>query len=282
MADVYTEINCSICAEKDIKWSHFACLVCPECYLCLKCHDGKCYSKPHRPYHPMQQKLGQQEFYKFTNSIIPPEFVITLCCPYCGIMQRTTTELLLHCQQKHAGDGDCVRCPVCVTFGIPGQGLQHAQFIDHLRNYHPERGLCLICDTCRVGSILGKRYTCLICNLYDQCETCYKTKRQNQNHMPYHPMQLVLPKKLYLGQTLSIYRCPFCGEEGFNPTTLADHCQELHAESQAVRVRCPICSVCRLPFQEYHLLNDSLLDHLKNYHGILPKGSKLVNQNNSN
>lgn len=272
MADVYREVNCSVCTEKTIKWNHFACLVCPEYYLCLKCHEENCYSKPHRPYHPMQQKISREEFYKFTNGTNLLFPVIPFCCPYCGILKKSIPELVLHCQQKHDGDDDYVRCPICVAFGIPERGLQFVQFMEHLGRYHKERGLNLFCDTCKLNPIRGKRYTCLICNEYDQCRKCYETKKHNQNHMPYHPMQEALPQNLF-GQASNIYRCPFCGENGFSSSTLADHCHELHIESQAIRVRCPICSVCKLPFANYSLLKDSLLDHLKNYHGILPKGS---------
>ncbi|XP_038112532.1 uncharacterized protein LOC119767630 isoform X2 [Culex quinquefasciatus] len=277
MADVYREFNCAVCHEKDIKWSHFVCLVCPEYYLCCKCHEEKHYSKPHRPYHPMQPVLSQQDFFKYVNSVVPPEDDIRLCCPYCGIWILTEAKLLQHCQIKHDGDDDRVRCPVCVTFCILEQSLTFAMFIDHLKKGHCERGRFMFCNTCRKTPILEPYHSCLICNDYDLCENCHKAKKHNQTHMPYHPMQPVLHKKLYAVQktsSLNIYRCPFCGENEFSAQGLSDHCRELHVESQEIRVRCPICSVNRSPFKKYYLLKDSLLDHLKNYHGILPKGDQ--------
>lgn len=222
----------------------------------------------------MQPVLSQQDFFKYVNSVVPPEDDIRLCCPYCGIWIQTEAKLLQHCQIKHDGDGDRVRCPVCVTFCTLEQSLSFAMFIDHLKKGHCERGRFMFCNTCRKTPILENHHSCLICNDYDLCENCHKAKKHNQTHMPYHPMQPVLPKKLYAAQKTSsfnIYRCPFCGENEFSAQGLSDHCRELHVESQAIRVRCPICSVNRSPFKEYYLLKDSLLDHLKNYHGILPK-----------
>lgn len=140
------------------------CLVCPEYYLCCKCHEEKHYSKPHRPYHPMQPVLSQQDFFKYVNSVVPPEDDIRLCCPYCGIWILTEAKLLQHCQIKHDGDDDRVRCPVCVTFCILEQSLTFAMFIDHLKKGHCERGRCKFNEYLSRNLSTNKRFLFQLCS----------------------------------------------------------------------------------------------------------------------
>lgn len=275
MAKVYKKVDCSVCKEKDIEWNRYECLICDDEYnLCRKCFNDKEYSNEHRPFHPMQLVLDRQQFLRFVNSIVPLKDKLRLTCPICGVLEPSVVDLLGHSQQKHVADDDQVKCPVCVSFGIPAeQSTEQWKLNSHLQEWHRERGEDVICNTCDVDVIKGYRYSCLVCDMYDQCEICFVTKQHDDDHMPYHPIQKVLPKEEYEaqnGSSVKIYRCPFCGEDKFSGTGLAEHCYELHSHSQSVRVRCPICTVCRVPFEEDSILKESLLDHLTNYHGIIP------------
>lgn len=273
MANVYKKVDCSICKEKDIKWNRYECLICDEYNLCRKCFKDKEYSNEHRPFHPMQLVLDKEQFLRFVNSIVPPKDKVRLYCPICGIFKTSVVDLLEHCERKHANNDDRVKCPVCVSFDIDEARSATWNLADHLQEWHGERGEDMICNTCDVDAIKGNRYSCLVCDMYDQCETCFKTKQHDDDHMPYHPMQKVLPKEVYEtqnGSSVKIYRCPFCGEDDFSAIDLSDHCHELHGHSQSIRVRCPICTICRVPFEEVSILHESFVNHLTNYHGLFP------------
>lgn len=119
---------------------------------------------------------------------------------------------------------------------------------------------------------------CLLCPEYEQCVDCYTSKRQNQDHKPYHPMQKVLPKKAYAIQNpppARIYRCPFCGEDDFSVGGLANHCFKLHVDCKMSSIRCPICVVCRVQIEDDSLPKGSFFDHLMMIHGLFPKGNRV-------
>lgn len=153
-----------------------------------------------------------------------------------------------------------------------------------LRNHlemHKEPTKVFNCSTCNKSAFEGNRYTCLLCPEYNQCDECYNTKRQNFQHVSYHPMQETLPKAVYSTGTTSttnIFRCPFCGDGGFSANALTNHCHKLHVDigqrSLLSTVYCPICTVCQISnnqtLERYSLLKEPLLDHLKNFHGLLP------------
>ncbi|EDS31093.1 conserved hypothetical protein [Culex quinquefasciatus] len=99
---------------------------------------------------------------------------------------------------------------------------------------HREPSKVLNCSTCEKSAFPGNRYTCLLCPEYTQCEECYQAKRQNFQHVSYHPMQEILPKEKYAtrtSSTVNIFRCPFCGDGGFSANGLTNHCHKLHEDT---------------------------------------------------
>lgn len=280
MADVHTGITCSVCNAKDIQGIRYVCLICWDYELCQNCYDEKRNSAQHRSHHPMQSILCREDFFKVVQNIIAPvEDNVHLCCPFCGERELNLAGLLQHCQQNHSDESDSVRCPVCVTYSIPKNSLLDGSFLEHLRSEHCELEEGISCTTCQKKPILGNRYACLVCQNYDLCVECYTGKRFSKHHLPYHPMQQVLPKDTYGAQNAppeKIFRCPYCGDAELSISGLRDHCHELHQNCEGIRVRCPICGVCRVPYKNFSLLKCTLLDHLKDYHGL--KGIEIAQQ----
>lgn len=125
------------------------------------------------------------------------------------------------------------------------------------------------CDICTKSNFSGKRYKCLICYDFDQCETCHeqsinstltlsKPINPTHNHVNTHPMQCILTKidlemfygvpnaSVDYGEQIS-FTCPYCGKNGFSESTLCDHLSNTHLnnlqnESLPTEVVCPICA----------------------------------------
>lgn len=275
MAHANKEVNCSFCNDEHVLWNQFECLVCLDYNLCSKCHEKQRYNRQHRPYHPMQLVMSQLDYFKFRNSVVQPN--IGLSCPFCGNIKSNIDEFLQHCFVRHDQDLYNVRCPICVSFCIPEcQNIVSPaiSFKKHLEKCHEVRQKVSICTTCTKYNFQGNRYVCLLCPEYEQCVDCYTSKRQNQDHKPYHPMQKILPKKAYAVQNpppARIYRCPFCGEDDFSVGGLANHCFKLHVDCKMSSIRCPICVVCRLQIEDDSLPKGSFFDHLMMVHGLFPK-----------
>ncbi|XP_039451266.1 E3 ubiquitin-protein ligase RNF166-like isoform X2 [Culex pipiens pallens] len=270
MADVHTGITCSVCDGKDFVGTRYVCLICWDYDLCQKCYEEKRCTARHRPHHPMQSVISREDFFKSTQSAVAVDEV-RLCCPFCGERELNLAALLQHNQQNHAEEAESVRCPVCVTYNVPGNSLLDGLFLEHLRNEHSELDEGISCTTCQKKPFAGNRYACLVCHNYDLCEECHTGKRFSKHHLPYHPMQQIMPKEAYAVQNPPperIFRCPYCGDGELSASGLRDHCQELHQNCPGIRVRCSICGVCRVPYKNFTLLKCSLLDHLRDYHGL--------------
>uniref|UniRef100_A0A8D8BYL4 E3 ubiquitin-protein ligase KCMF1 n=1 Tax=Culex pipiens TaxID=7175 RepID=A0A8D8BYL4_CULPI len=258
------EINCSVCSKKDIKWNRFVCLLCFNYNLCLKCYVDKESDMWHRPYHPIQRVLSEADFFKFRNGVVGPD--ICLNCPFCGRLSLSIADYLQHCEQKHGHENFTTRCSVCAAFGKPEARSMQFLYENHLVK-HREPSKVLNCSTCEKSAFPGNRYTCLLCPEYTQCEECYQAKRQNFQHV-----------STRTSSSVNIFRCPFCGDGGFSANGLTNHCHKLHEDtgkrSLLSTVYCPICTVCQIinnqSLQAYSLLKEPLLDHLKNFHGLLP------------
>lgn len=271
-------ITCSVCGVKDFDGIRFVCLICWNYDLCEKCYGERRYNIQHRPHHPMQSVLGREELFKAAQSIVPVDEA-RLSCPFCGERELSLAGLLQHCQQSHGEEDESVRCPVCVIYNIPGNCLLNMQFLEHLRIAHCEFEERISCFTCQKKPIPGNRYVCLVCHNYDQCEDCFNGKRFSKHHLSYHPVQQILPKESYAAQNPppeGIFRCPYCGDNELSAGGLRDHCQELHENCHGIRVRCPICVVCRAPYKMFSLLNCTLLDHMRDYHGLKGPEQTLV------
>ncbi|CAF0818064.1 unnamed protein product [Brachionus calyciflorus] len=154
------------------------------------------------------------------------------------------------------------------------------------------------CDMCSKSNFTGKRYKCLICYDFDQCETCHeqcntsslplsKPINPNHNHLNTHPMQCILTKtdfELFYGAPNGLndygeqisFTCPYCGKLGFSESSLSDHLSTQHLnnhqnENLPQEVVCPICAA--LPSgagggDPNHLTEDLLhhihLEHMNN------------------
>uniref|UniRef100_A0A8D8BXS9 E3 ubiquitin-protein ligase KCMF1 n=3 Tax=Culex pipiens TaxID=7175 RepID=A0A8D8BXS9_CULPI len=126
------------------------------------------------------------------------------------------------------------------------------------------------CDACGQQNLAGTRYACLVCHDYDLCENCHRRR----NAHPFHPMQTVLTQRDFVLQygangsspeELTIYRCPYCNQDGFSLGTLLKHARALHHDCSQ-KVRCPACVTFRTGRYGTHLLDWSLAMHIENAH----------------
>ncbi|XP_055589436.1 E3 ubiquitin-protein ligase Kcmf1-like [Uranotaenia lowii] len=131
-------------------------------------------------------------------------------------------------------------------------------------------GVC--CDVCCEENIRGLRQACLVCEDYDLCEKCFQNKRFNNDHLPYHPTQPILPFDEFIetlhpltADEIRVFRCPYCGDKEFNIKELLEHCRKYH-EAGSHRVRCPICVTYGIKNKQNRLLEGTLANHLVNDH----------------
>lgn len=112
------------------------------------------------------------------------------------------------------------------------------------------------CDPCRKSNIRGLRYKCLICYDYDLCSACYEAGITSSRHTVNHPVQCIIARDdfdlFYAGESVSSEQpqsltCPLCGNLGFTESTLLEHVNSEHANSDndesSAGVVCPICGV---------------------------------------
>lgn len=64
---------------------------------------------------------------------------------------------------------------------------------------------------------------------------------------------------------LTIYRCPYCNQEGFTLGTLLKHVVDLHQDCRQ-KVRCPACVTFRTGRYGTELLDWNLAMHIENSH----------------
>ncbi|RNA29694.1 E3 ubiquitin- ligase KCMF1 [Brachionus plicatilis] len=150
------------------------------------------------------------------------------------------------------------------------------------------------CDICSKSNFGGKRFKCLICYDFDQCETCHeqsmisalalsKPINPTHNHVNTHPMQCILTKndlELFYGPSTTVtdygehisFTCPYCAKNGFSESSLCDHLSSTHLnnpqnESLPTEIVCPICAALpsRCAGDPNHLTED-FLHHLNLEH----------------
>lgn len=110
------------------------------------------------------------------------------------------------------------------------------------------------CDYCKKNNFRGLRYKCLVCYDFDLCSTCYEAGLICSRHNVNHAMQCIVAKDdfelFYAGESIQSDRpqsltCPLCGTLGFDETTLIEHVNNDHPNSDndesSTGTICPIC-----------------------------------------
>ncbi|XP_062698997.1 E3 ubiquitin-protein ligase KCMF1-like [Aedes albopictus] len=137
MSDEHKGIRCDYCQEDNFTDIRYACLVCENYDLCETCFEGRHSNLLHKPYHPMQQILTEEEFSKRLDESESEE-VYTFRCPYCGDDGFTASNLIAHCGSYHYEGGHPVRCPICLVYQRVNVRFLNNTFYQHVQNRHHE------------------------------------------------------------------------------------------------------------------------------------------------
>ncbi|EAT43256.1 AAEL005288-PA [Aedes aegypti] len=137
MNRIHPRITCDVCGRVNIVGTRYACLVCEEYDMCEMCFSYRCRSHQHKPYHPMQAILPEDEFFDSLRRVGPNELRI-YCCPYCGEKGLSVTGMIKHLQRFHHFGGHPVRCPICLVYKMRNRHLLKTTLLQHLLGRHKE------------------------------------------------------------------------------------------------------------------------------------------------
>lgn len=124
--------------------------------------------------------------------------------------------------------------------------------------------LGVVCDSCGKLDFRGRRYKCLQCSDYDECENCHTNTLSSANHPTDHPVQCILTEQDFSERFLTprmvcilhdegiptgnvcavAFTCPYCVLRGFTAKRLLQHTETYHTYKidNGKPVCCPICA----------------------------------------